>query len=104
MSFFIIVTAENGDQEGIPNAIIEAMAMQLPILSSIHSGIPEAVDHGVNGLLCKENDIDTFAKHMKEIENYKLLSLNRERVIKQFSLCKHLEKINEVYNSLIKNE
>jgi len=96
------VTAENGDQEGIPNAIIEAMAMELPILATLHSGIPEAIDHGVNGLLCEENDINTFANQMEEIKNYNLLSINRERVIEQFSLDQHLKKINEVYDSLIK--
>ena len=35
------VTASNGDQEGIPVAMMEAMAMGLPLISSYHSGIPE---------------------------------------------------------------
>ena len=51
------VTSSSGDQEGIPNSILEAMSMELPILSTFHSGIPEAVEHKINGLLCEEYDV-----------------------------------------------
>lgn len=45
------VTAGDGGRDGIPNVILEAMAMQLPVVSTDHSGIPEAVRHGETGLL-----------------------------------------------------
>ena len=67
------ITALNGDKEGIPNAILEAMSMEMPILSTFHSGIPEAVIHNENGLLCNENDIKTYSRHMQEICNWQLL-------------------------------
>ena len=41
--------------------------MELPILSTYHSGIPEAVDHKVNGLLCVEKDTNHYSDQMKEI-------------------------------------
>jgi colanic acid/amylovoran biosynthesis glycosyltransferase len=55
------VTAENGDQEGIPNALKEAMAMGIPVLSTWHSGIPELVEDGVSGLLVPERDSEALA-------------------------------------------
>jgi colanic acid/amylovoran biosynthesis glycosyltransferase len=50
------VTATNGDEEGSPVTIIEAMALGLPVLSTWHSGIPETVHDTVTGLLVPEAD------------------------------------------------
>ena len=50
------VTAMDGDMEGIPVSLMEAMAIGLPVVSTRHSGIPELVEHGVNGLLAAERD------------------------------------------------
>ena len=51
------VTAADGDVEGLPVAIMEAMAASLPVVSSRHSGIPELVAHDASGLLVEEHDI-----------------------------------------------
>jgi len=50
------VTAANGDMEGIPVALMEAMAAGIPVVSTFHSGIPELVEHGISGLLAAERD------------------------------------------------
>jgi len=48
----------NGDVEGVPNGLLEAMAMGLPVVATRHGGIPEAVEDGVDGLLCAERDAE----------------------------------------------
>jgi len=58
------VTASTGDQEGIPNALKEAMAMGLPVLSTVHSGIPELVEDGVSGFLVPERDVEALADRL----------------------------------------
>ncbi len=58
------VTAGNGDVEGVPVALMEAMASGLPVLSTAHSGIPELVEDGVSGLLTREMDIDALAENI----------------------------------------
>jgi len=58
------VTAANGDQEGIPTVIKEAMATGMPLVSTVHSGIPEIVDHGVTGYLAPERDAAALATHL----------------------------------------
>lgn len=52
------VTALNGDTEGIPMVLMEAMARGLPVLSTYHSGIPELVEDGRHGVLVPERDVD----------------------------------------------
>jgi len=54
------VVGADGDTEGLPTAIQEAMACGLAIVSTRHAGIPEAVTEGENGYLVDENDADGF--------------------------------------------
>ncbi len=61
------VTSLSGDQEGIPVAIMEAMAHGLPILSTQHSGIPELVEHGQSGYLAAERDTDQLAYYLIQL-------------------------------------
>jgi len=49
------VTGPDGDREGVPNAMLEAMASGLPVIATWHGGIPEAVQHGETGLLIPEH-------------------------------------------------
>ena len=55
------VTARDGNTEGLPTAIQEALACGCITISTRHAGIPEAVEHGVNGLLVEEWDEAGFA-------------------------------------------
>lgn len=55
------VTGADGDRDGIPNVILEAMAMGLPVVSTRHSGIPEAVQDGRSGLLVPTGDPQALA-------------------------------------------
>jgi len=56
------VTGPDGDRDGIPNVILEAMAMGLPVVSTRHSGIPEAVEDGASGLLVPPGDEEALAQ------------------------------------------
>lgn len=57
-------TGPDGNQEGIPNTPMEAMATGLPVISTIHAGIPELISHGVNGLLVAEHDTDALCENI----------------------------------------
>ncbi len=55
-------TAADGNREGVPNALLEAMASGLPILATRHGGIPEAVTDGHSGYLVEEGDAAALAQ------------------------------------------
>jgi glycosyltransferase involved in cell wall biosynthesis len=55
------VVAADGDRDGIPNVILEAMAMELPVVSTPVSGIPEAVHHDETGILVQPHDPTAIA-------------------------------------------
>jgi glycosyltransferase involved in cell wall biosynthesis len=52
------VISPDGDREGIPNALIEAMAAGLPAVSTYHSGVPELIEDGRTGYLAQPGDVD----------------------------------------------
>ena len=49
------------DRDGIPNVLVEAMAAGTPVIASAVSGIPELVEHEVNGLLVEPEDPEALA-------------------------------------------
>ncbi|MFQ6551494.1 glycosyltransferase [Aestuariibius insulae] len=59
------VTGRDGDTEGLPVAILEAMGSGLCVISTRHSGIPEAIEDGRHGLLCDEHDEVAMARNLK---------------------------------------
>lgn len=91
------IIAKNGDMEGIPNAIMEAMAMELPVISTYHSGIPELVEDGINGFLVKEHDVDTYAQKMNEILDWNYKKENRKKVLEKFEKEQHGNTLLEIY-------
>ncbi len=101
--FFIhhSVTGPMGETEGLPVSIMEAMAMELPVLSTVHAGIPELVQHGINGILVNEKDIDAYVAGLHAIIDWHHLPANRERVIEMCEMKSHALKLMEIYKQLI---
>ncbi|WP_395490614.1 colanic acid biosynthesis glycosyltransferase WcaL [Cedecea davisae] len=85
------ITGEDGDMEGIPVALMEAMAVGIPVVSTIHSGIPELIDAGESGWLVPEKDAFALADRLQasaavsESELQLMLARAREKVASQFN-------------------
>ncbi|MEM1326648.1 MAG: glycosyltransferase family 4 protein [Bacteroidota bacterium] len=95
------VTADNGSKEGIPNVIMEAMAMELPILSTYHSGIPELVEDGVNGYLIAEKAVDSYAQKMEQIMSWSYIEGNRNKIEATFQKEKRTMLLLDIYKKAI---
>lgn len=60
------ITADQ-NQEGIPNSMLEAMSTGLPVIATLHGGIPEAVDNGKSGLLSPERDVEALLANIRSL-------------------------------------
>jgi colanic acid/amylovoran biosynthesis glycosyltransferase len=56
----------DGNQEGVPNSMLEAMASGLPVFATEHGGIPEAIENGRSGILVRERDDGSLAHVLLE--------------------------------------
>ena len=61
------VVAPNGDMDGIPNALIEAMALGIPVVTTSVSGIPELVSDGVTGVVVRPGDPEELAAGLQRV-------------------------------------
>jgi colanic acid/amylovoran biosynthesis glycosyltransferase len=61
------VTAADGDEEGIPNVLKEAMASGMPVVGTRHAGIPELIEDGVSGFLVPERNQGALADALQRL-------------------------------------
>jgi glycosyltransferase involved in cell wall biosynthesis len=61
------VVAADGDRDGIPVVLMEAMATCVPPISTRVSGIPELIDHRESGLLVEQRDVDALSDAIREL-------------------------------------
>lgn len=99
-------TAPDGDCEGLPIVILEASACSIPVVSTWHSGIPEAVLDGETGLLVAEKDVMALAERLDELLSDRALGKKlgrrgREFICEKFDLRKQTLKLEAIYDSLI---
>lgn len=100
------VTSAEGDQEGIPVVLMEAMAIGLPIISTTHSGIPELVQDGKSGFLIPERDADSLKEKLLYLIEHpgiwkKMGRAGRSFVEKHYNIHKLNDTLVEIYRELI---
>lgn len=104
--FFVLpcVVSEDGDRDGIPNVLIEAMAMEIPVVSTQVSGIPELITHGVNGLLVPEKDREALADAMALMLNDRAMrsrmgEAGRKRVVADFNIANIADQLTIIFRN-----
>lgn len=95
-------TGHDGNQEGIPNSMLEAMASGLPVFATRHGGIPEAIENGVSGVLVPERDHEALARALlNAAEDPVFLSQiarsGAEVVHENFDLRAQAQRLEEIY-------
>lgn len=100
------VTAADGDQDAPVNVLKEAMAMGLPVISTLHGGIPELVQDGVSGFLVPERDARAIADKLAYLIEHQNRWPEMGRAGRVYVECHYsLDKLNDrlvmVYQSLV---
>ena len=103
------VTSADGDKEGQGLVLQEAQAMGLPVLSTLHNGIPDGVLDGESGFLVPERDVDALAQKLNYlIEHPELWSemgkAGRAFVEENFNIDKLNDRLVEIFQSLLHPE
>ncbi|WP_448701698.1 glycosyltransferase [Mucilaginibacter sp. AW1-3] len=101
------VTAPDGDQEGTPVTILEAGASGIPIVSTQHAGIKQAVIDKKTGYLVPEHDIEGMAAYMVKIAKDAQLAAQlgkagREHMINIYTIEKRIAVLDEIIQNSIK--
>src|SRR5947199_7553617 len=99
-------TGRDGNQEGIPNSMLEAMATGLPVFATEHGGIPEAIENGVSGVLVPERDDEALARALlNAAQDPGFLSrighAGGNAVRKNFDLSTQAQRLEEIYLVLL---
>lgn len=101
------VTAANGDQEGVPNVLKEAMAAGVPVVATRHGGIPELIDDGTEGRLVPERNAEALAAALAEMVRYAdrwpaIGAAGRARVERDYDIEKLNDRLLDVYERLVR--
>ena len=91
--------------EGMPMAVLEAMAYGMGIVTSNVGGIPKLIEDGVSGYICEPGDVDRISEKLIELirkeEYLKKCGFNaRKKAIEKYSYESHVEKLKKMYASI----
>lgn len=96
------VTASDGDMEGTPFVLIEALAMGMPVISTYHADIPEIVQDGVNGFLVPERDSAALADRLIHLIEHPEIwepmgNAGRAHISAHFNAGEQFQKLLQIY-------
>jgi glycosyltransferase involved in cell wall biosynthesis len=95
-------------QEGLPVALMEAMAAELPIICSKIRGNTDLIVDGEGGYLVEAKDVDGYAHAIDRlVDNYESLDNMRKtnvEIMKNFDVSKVRDKMTELYGDLLNNK
>lgn len=94
------IKARDGDQEGLPTVILEAMASGLPVVASKSGGIVQLIEDHFNGLLCKEKNVGQLVENINNLINdselYYQIIENMKEIVKKYDYFVIGKKYSEV--------
>jgi colanic acid/amylovoran biosynthesis glycosyltransferase len=102
----LCVPASDDDRDGIPNTLIEAMAMELPCVSTRFSGVPELIVDHATGLLVEAGDAAAAARALATLladpaQRRAMGAAGRRRVVEAFTIERSARNVAEAFDAVI---
>ena len=96
--------AADGDRDGLPNVLVEALAVGIPVVTTSISAIPELVIHGLTGILVPDRSPDgirdAILRLLQDKELYEQIARNgRRKVEEEFSIQASTDRLVEIFTS-----
>jgi glycosyltransferase involved in cell wall biosynthesis len=100
------VVALSSYREGLPNVLLEAMALEVPVVATRVNGVPGLVNDGVNGLLVAPGSVGELAEAIRRLagdsmERGRLAAAGRQTIVDRYSFSARMEKVRAVYDRLL---
>jgi glycosyltransferase involved in cell wall biosynthesis len=100
------VVASDGDRDGLPNVLLEALALGVPAVSTRVSAIPELIEHEETGLLAKPGDAEDLAEQIErmlfdEELRAKVVEQGRLAVVTRFDVKENVLKLADLFASVM---
>ena len=100
------VVARNGDRDGVPVSLMEAMACEVPVVTTPIAGIPDLVEHEVTGLLVEAGDAVGLADSLERLNADPALGTalgrgGRHRVQEEFEIADNAERMARFFGSVV---
>lgn len=100
------VTTGSGNMDGIPVAMMEALSMNVPVVSTSLSGIPELIRHEQTGLLVPEMDVNALAATIKSLINdeelrKKYAQNGRNIITREYDSLKNVTQLADVFQQVV---
>lgn len=100
------VFALSSFREGLPNVVLEAMALETPVVSTAIAGVPKVIAHGQNGLLVPPGDAAALAEALRRVLIddklcHELAAKGRATIERRFCFQRRMEKVAGVYDSVL---
>jgi glycosyltransferase involved in cell wall biosynthesis len=93
-------------REGLPNALLEALAMEVPVVATAVAGVPRLIKDGVNGVLIPPNDVDALAEALMDLlrdphRRDDLRRAGRQTTETEYSFDQRTRRLQAVYDELL---
>lgn len=91
-------------REGLPNVVLEAMAMEVPLVATRIAGVPRIVSHGANGLLVAPGSADEISRALQQLiespdMRRQFAAAGRDTIERRYSFGVRMQKVATVYDS-----
>lgn len=95
-------------REGLPNVVLEAMALETPVIATRIAGVPRVIQDGENGLLIDPGSVEEIEAALRRLagnpeERARLAAAGRKTIVEKYSFAVRMEKIRGIYDELLKS-